>query len=376
MTLVWIALCALFIVQLQGCGGDSSSPVAAIVEDTVEDALPDALDISQDIDAPSDLELDSSPPSQEPCPQERAWGCACTSDTECDSGACVAGPESHLCAGSCEGGCPEGWRCAGVASDEGVGAEHCIPNHAALCRPCETDADCTLGGDPGASCITHGELSGAFCGAPCDEASPCPDGYGCEEPPVGEEGSGQCVPSTPDSCGCGALAKEAEASTPCSQTNEYGTCAGHRACSEEGLSECTAAIPTAEVCDGEDNDCDGDVDEDLEPLVCGHGLCQKVVEICVDGATVSCDEVELADPSEETCNGLDDDCDGETDEEQGSVSCGIGLCETTVPACVQGTLNSCEPLFQPGEIAETCNGVDDDCDGETDEDLTDCDSEG
>jgi hypothetical protein len=45
---------------------------------------------------------------------------------------------------------------------------------------------------------------------------------------------------------------------------------------------------------------------------------------------------------------------------------------TSVPACLQGTPNLCEPLFQPGEITEACNGIDDDCDGDTDEDLIDC----
>ena len=69
MTLVWIALCALFATQLLGCGGESTSPVAAITEDTVEDTQPDVVDVTQDIDALSDLKLDSSPPSQAPCPQ-------------------------------------------------------------------------------------------------------------------------------------------------------------------------------------------------------------------------------------------------------------------------------------------------------------------
>ena len=162
------------------------------------------------------------------------------------------------------------------------------------------------------------------------------------------------------------------ASTTCTTTNEHGSCEGQRSCAASGLSACTAATPQAEVCDGLDNDCDGDSDEELGTVTCGQGLCETVVEACVDGVEVSCEPATLPGEVSETCNGIDDDCDGLTDEELDSLSCGIGLCETSVPSCVEGAPNTCEPLFQPGEIAEACNDIDDDCDGLTDEDLIDC----
>jgi hypothetical protein len=46
------------------------------------------------------------------------------------------------------------------------------------------------------------------------------------------------------------------------------------------------------------------------------------------------------------------------------ITCGIGACASSVPACSAGIAGRCIP-HPPGE--ETCNGVDDDCDGETDE---------
>lgn len=69
-----------------------------------------------------------------------------------------------------------------------------------------------------------------------------------------------------------------------------------------------------EACDGEDNDCDGEIDEG-----CG-AMCVPQNEIC-DGLDDDCDGVVDNDciecpfgRNEEICNGGDDDCDGEVDE--------------------------------------------------------------
>jgi MYXO-CTERM domain-containing protein len=69
-------------------------------------------------------------------------------------------------------------------------------------------------------------------------------------------------------------------------------------------------------------------------------------------------------PEAEACNLKDDDCDGDADEDLGFVTCGIGACASTVPACSAGKTGTCIPHFG---TEETCNGVDDDCDGQTDE---------
>jgi hypothetical protein len=75
-------------------------------------------------------------------------------------------------------------------------------------------------------------------------------------------------------------------------------------------------------------------------------------------------------PSTETCNGLDDDCDGVVDESLGSTSCGLGACRVTVPSCSGGLPQTCTPGTP---TAETCNGIDDDCDGIVDNSAVGCD---
>ena len=72
----------------------------------------------------------------------------------------------------------------------------------------------------------------------------------------------------------------------------------------------------------------------------------------------------------EECNGEDDDCNGEDDDGlNGTVSCGLGDCLATVPECENGAPVTCVP-GEPNPT-ELCDGTDDDCDGDVDEDC-DC----
>lgn len=79
-----------------------------------------------------------------------------------------------------------------------------------------------------------------------------------------------------------------------------------------------------ELCDFQDNDCDGETDEASDggniERVCytgeletrGVGECTDGIEICQAGEFSTCNDEQL--PTLEICNGLDDDCDGEIDE--------------------------------------------------------------
>ena len=121
----------------------------------------------------------------------------------------------------------------------------------------------------------------------------------------------------------------------------------------------------AELCDGEDNNCNQEYDEELGTTACGLGACEHTVDNCVDGVPNVCDP--MAGAIDEECDGLDNDCDGEIDNGLGTTTCGLGKCEHTVDNCVNGAPNECDPMA--GAVDEVCNGADDNCNGEVDEEL-------
>lgn len=116
-----------------------------------------------------------------------------------------------------------------------------------------------------------------------------------------------------------------------------------------------------EACNGLDEDCDGEIDEDLGESFCGVGVCRGLVPNCVDGKASACIPNLTGNP--ETCNGLDDDCDGEVDEGLITESCGVGACQSS-SACIDGAWSACVP-GQPQ--TEVCNRIDDDCNGVLDD---------
>jgi hypothetical protein len=134
-----------------------------------------------------------------------------------------------------------------------------------------------------------------------------------------------------------------------------------------------------ERCNGVDDDCDGATDEDWPELggacTVGLGVCSRpaLVACGVDARTAAC-AGEPGQPSAETCNGLDDDCDGVADEGVGRC-CQPGEirpCGEALGACTEGEQSCTGELIWSacsgqGPAGEACNGQDDDCDGRTDE---------
>jgi hypothetical protein len=85
------------------------------------------------------------------------------------------------------------------------------------------------------------------------------------------------------------------------------------------------------------------------------------VDNCVNGMSISCVP---GNPVAETCDLVDNDCNGATDEGLGTTTCGVGACVATVDNCINGQVQTCVPGTS---VAEACDLVDNDCDGLVDE---------
>ena len=98
----------------------------------------------------------------------------------------------------------------------------------------------------------------------------------------------------------------------------------------EPLIGCPPTGPVAEVCNTIDDDCDGQIDEGLAAESgCGVGACSAVGETrCENGVLI--DTCIVGTPVMETCDGIDNDCDAATDEDVAdeAMMCGVGAYET------------------------------------------------
>src|SRR5574341_1051116 len=154
-------------------------------------------------------------------------------------------------------------------------------------------------------------------------------------------------------------------SQPCG-TDEGQCVAGTKTCQPDltwGL--CEGVGPAPEACNGLDDDCDGQTDEDFGlGAPCGLGTCASALACTSDGTGTWCTGGQT--PRTELCDGLDDDCDGQTDEDFGlGAPCGLGVCAGALGCTPDGMGTEC--AGGGTSRAERCDGRDDDCDGATDE---------
>ena len=396
------------------CQSGARSCTDGIVGDCVGQVLPQ-LEVCDGVDNDCDGTTDEgSPGANQPCDVPDAFGVCARGRTQCDAaGALICNPlatgTEEICDGQdndCDGDVDEGDDgealqriCYGGAEAEiGVGV-------------CESGLQTCVGsefGDCVGDVLPGPELCDTLdndCDGEVDEDS-ASGGFVCSTGLAGACAVGTttcsddgtiCVPNVePSDELCDAIDNDCDGSVDENEDGErlnrtcysgpagtagVGLCSGGvQTCGGEGFGLCVGEVrPSVEVCDGQDNDCDGQIDEgnpggNVACSTGNAGICATGLTVCDEG-TIDC--VQSNASAAEVCDGLDNDCDGATDEDAAGAaianSCysgpagtqGVGVCAAGVQACVGGSLGACAGEVRPS--AEVCDGLDNDCDGQIDE---------
>ncbi len=324
---------------------------------------------------------------------------ACAAGTQtCVAGSwgnCSITPQTESCNAiddNCDGTVDEGLRVTCYADVDGDGY---AATGAAAFQSCPVSGREALGGCPTNQTNRPPTAPNVDCNDTSSSINP-PAAELCDAPMVDENCDGIANPSS--LCACSGTATRT-----CTLP---GACAaGSQTCTSGAWGSCSV-LPVAEVCNGSDDNCNGSTDEGLTvtcfadadndgyaatgatPIQSCPAAGRAAVGGCPTNQTNRVPTVGNADCNDtnssvnpgaaEQCDtaALDEDCDGTANPMSlcactgtATRSCStaglVGPCAAGTQACSSGAWGTCS--IQP--VTETCNGVDDDCDGTTDESL-------
>jgi hypothetical protein len=177
------------------------------------------------------------------------------------------------------------------------------------------------------------------------------------------------------------------ATQPCGTSSTAPCHMGTQTCLAGVWGTCTGNVePIAETCNGIDDDCDGTVDDGLTiPLWYtdadgdGHGVPGTTMMACTmptgyASSSDDCDDTTAGvhPGASEVCDGRDNDCNASADETFACVLGSATMCTTSCGSMGTGFCSaSCAaPTGTACNVpTETCNGLDENCDGVADEGL-------
>jgi hypothetical protein len=276
-----------------------------------------------------------------------------------------------------------------------------------LVTGCTSNPYCLTCGPEAPSELGPADLSGVDLVVARDLSGPCvPSNNGVETCDaidndcngIVDDIAAQILTSDPNNCGaCGKVcnfnAKHEFGGCVMSACVSTGCMPGYRDTDGDPSNgcehQCTPTLPPDEVCDGRDNDCDGDVDNGVVApagMCSNQGVCGAVTvpTVCAGMSGWRCDYASVPsvqlDPSgrlaviETLCDGKDNNCNGVVDKDgfptlDKTCTAGQGACQNTGSiVCTSASAAGCSVVPAPERAKdEECNDIDDNCDGQRDE---------